>query len=418
MHTTLFLLRSSFTGSIYKNIFLSATSQESRSHPFNSNHCFLNPLFLSRLQSNHSTSPNDNSSALYRKLNCDLYVLNPDGSLENHPGPFDRAHICQTYGLEPRDLQKIDTDIFINVPIIDVRQGRFICFSFRRLRSLVQYNRSIFFAPLTGKVDTTRNFGVKDSAHWERITEAYHQNIKYVHQLYNQRYDPRALIDINSIPFEFRIVEINLEAVYNGLMTKANDLLAEFKIVRERAYTRITIGSLRELALLKEKIDKYKRNADLAHQAILDVLAQDEDMVGMYLTDKRRRDLSDHMQIELLLEACTKQMAEARRSISDLSDSVHTLESATGFMLDAVRNELIGFEIRINIITMGLAIGALIAGICGMNLSHGFEQAPYSFYIIPGATCCFMTGSMVVAIIKLRRYNKIRLSRSNKAAIR
>ncbi len=36
-------------------------------------------------------------------------------------------------------------------------------------------------------------------------------------------------------------------------------------------------------------------------------------------------------------------MAEVRRSISDLSDSVQTLESATGFML----NELLTFEIEL-----------------------------------------------------------------------
>ncbi len=91
-------------------------------------------------------------------------------------------------------------------------------------------------------------------------------------------------------------------------------------------------------------------------------------MIGTYLTDNRKRDISDYIQIELLLEASRKQMAEVRRSISDLSDSVHTLESATGFMLDAVRNELLAFEIRINIVTMGLGMGAFIAGIYRMVL--------------------------------------------------
>ncbi|CAF5162548.1 unnamed protein product, partial [Rotaria magnacalcarata] len=30
----------------------------------------------------------------------------------------------------------------------------------------------------------------------------------------------------------------------------------------------------------------------------------------MYLTDNRKRDIADHTQVELLLEACTKEMAE------------------------------------------------------------------------------------------------------------
>ncbi len=69
--------------------------------------------------------------------------------------------------------------------------------------------------------------------------------------------------------------------------------IVEFQNVRERAYDRIPVGSLRELALLKERVNKYKRNADLA---------QDGDMIGMYLTDNSKRDISDHMQIELFLK--------------------------------------------------------------------------------------------------------------------
>ena len=366
-----------------------------------------------RFESSNSLTRSDSIPTSSHKLNCDISILTKDGRLQVHQGPFDRAQICQEYGLEPRDLQKIDTDLLINVPIIDVRQKRFICFSFRRIRSLVQFDRTIFFVPSAEKV-LAEPFGIKTAVHWERIAQDYHRNVKYIQQIYCERFIDQSSIHHDAIPFEFRITEINLETVANRLKFKTTDLLNEFNNVRERAYTRITLGSLRELALLKEKIDKYKRNAELAHQAIVDVLAHDEDLIGMYLTDNKQRDLSDHIQAELLLEACTKQMAEVRRSISDLSDSVHTLQSATGFMLDAVRNELIAFEIRINIITMGLGIGAFIAGIYGMNFTTGFEQNPYAFYAIAGTASCFMGGVVAFAIKRLLRHGNIRLHRSNK----
>ena len=352
------------------------------------------------------------------KLNCDIIILTKDGQLTNHYGPFERAQICQQFNLEPRDLQKIDTDLLINVPVIDVRQNKFICFSYRRLRSLVEANRSIFFLPSADKV-TSEPLGLNSTPiHWERIARDYHRNIEFIQRIYNERFvQNQSLHYLQSIPFEFCLTEINLEAIANGLRTKTNELVIQFKNVRERAYNRITLTSLRELALLKEKVDKYKRNADLAHQSIVDVLAQDEDMIGMYLTDNRKRDLSDHMQIELLLEASTKQMAEVRRSITDLSDSVHTLESATGFMLDAVRNELLAFEIRINVVTMGFGLGAFIAGIYGMNLTNGFEQNPYAFYAVAGTTLCFIGGAIAIAFVRLLRYRKVRLHRSNKIDI-
>jgi len=375
-------------------------------------------LFVStcRYQSSKSIPQLEFIPSASHKLNCDIFILSKAGALQVHRGPFDRAQICQEYGIEPRDLQKLDTDLVINVPIIDVRQNRFICFSFRRLRSLTEFDRTIFFLPSADKV-TREPFGIKDAVHWDHVAQAYHRNIQYIHQVYNERFINQTSNNVDIIPFEFLITEINLEAVAHGLQSKGHDLLNEFKNVRERAYDRITIGSLRELALLKEKVDKYKRNADLAHQAIVDVLAHDEDMIGMYLTDKRQRDISDHIQVELLLEACAKQMAEVRRSISDLSDSVHTMESATGFMLDAVRNELLGFEIKINIITMGFGMGAFIAGIYGMNLSNGFEQTPYVFYFITGTSCLFISGIIVMGITRLRRYRRIKLHRSNKTHV-
>ncbi|CAF2108218.1 unnamed protein product [Rotaria magnacalcarata] len=367
-------------------------------------HYLFNTLPYSGISSQFQSSKtklNENfSSNDSRKLNCDIFILTKDGALQVHRGPFDRAQVCQQYSLEPRDLQKIDTDIIINVPTIDVRQNRFICFSFRRLRSLVQVDRSIFFVPSAEKI-LRGSSGIKDTIHWERIARAYQRNVRYAYELYNKRFITDQLNNIDLMPFELRITEINLETVAHQLELKTTGLLNEFRQIREQAYTRITLGSLRELALLKEKVDKYKRHADLSHEAILEVLAHNEDMIGMYLTDNRKRDIADHTQVELLLEACTKEMAEVRRSISDLSDSVRTIESAIGFILNAVLNELLTFEIKINIIMMGFGIGAFIAGIYGMNLLNGIEQAPYAFYAVAGSGFCFLSGFISIVVVGL-----------------
>ena len=111
-------------------------------------------------------------SSISHLLNCDINVLNKNGQLEVYSGPFDRGEICKKYEVEPRDLQKIDSEILINVPLIDVRGKRFICFSFLRLRCIVQSDRSIFFVPSAEKV-LSEPFGIKSSIHWERIAQDY-----------------------------------------------------------------------------------------------------------------------------------------------------------------------------------------------------------------------------------------------------
>ena len=349
------------------------------------------------------------SDRISHQLQSDIYILNQDGSYEVIEGPFNRAEMCEKYLVEPRDLQKIDTDLQIKVPLIDVRQRKFICFSFEQHRSLVQSNRSIFFLPIKERNDR-QAFLIRDSIQLENLRLKYENNFDYIQEIYNERLKSGKSL---SIPFEFQLTEISLDSIAYDLQKKTNRLLIEFGNVRENAYHQITVGSLRDLAQLKEKVDQHKRNIDLSSKAILDLLAHDEDLIAMYLSDPKQRDLSDHIQIELLLEASTKQMAELLRSISDLSDSVQTLESAIGFILDTVRNDLLAFEIKINILTMGLGIGAFIAGIFGMNLLHGFEQQPIAFYIVSGSSFGLIGFIVIYYLRRLSKFRKVRLQRTN-----
>jgi magnesium transporter len=354
----------------------------------------------------------DNLSIDSHKLNSDIHILTSDGVIRVHHGPFDRAEICREYNVGPRDLQKIDTDLHINVPLISIRHGKFILFSFRRHRCLVQSDRGIFFVPSNEKIPF-EPFGIKNIDEWKKLIHAYHRNVRYVHDLYKQRFITENTKSLSQMPFELRIMEIIGESIAYGLKLKTQDIHMEFDSIRQSSYDQITLGSLRQFALIKNKVDKHHRNADLAHRAWLDLLTYDEDMNAMYLTENRERDTSDLSEVELLLESCTKQMAEVCRSIYDLKDSIHTVESTTGFMLDAVRNQLLAFEIQINIITMGFGIGAFITAIYGMNLTSGLEESPRALFIIAAFSSCFALASIATGIHRLFKYRKIKLHRAH-----
>ena len=115
---------------------------------FSINNILLNTSDASERAKNRLDSLCVNS----RQLNSDIYILNCDGILHVHHGPFNRSEICREYNIGPRDLLKLDTDLYINVPVINVRHGKLICFSFRRHRGLIQSDRSIFFVPSNAKV--------------------------------------------------------------------------------------------------------------------------------------------------------------------------------------------------------------------------------------------------------------------------
>ncbi|CAF3953717.1 unnamed protein product [Rotaria sordida] len=345
-----------------------------------------------------------------RVLNSDIHILTPDGVLRVHHGPFDRAEICREYNIGPRDLQKLDTDFRINVPVISARHGKFILFSFRRHRTIIQPYRSIFFVPSNENIPS-EPFGIKNVAEWEKITHAYHRNVRYIHEVYNQRYITENTKSFSQMPFELQITEIIGESIAYGLKLKTQDIIMEFEKIRRSSYARISIESLRKLAFIKSNVDKHHRNADLAHQAWLDLLAYDEDMIGLYLTENRQSDSSDLSEIELLLESCAKQIAEVCRLVYDLKDSVQNVESTTGFMLDAVRNELLALEIRINIITMGFSIGAFITAIYGMNLYSGIEGHPRALLFVATISSCFAITSIAIGLYRLFKYRRVKLDR-------
>jgi magnesium transporter len=355
----------------------------------------------------------DNLCVNSRKLNSDIHIITSDGILHVHHGPFNRAEICREYNIGPRDLQKIDTDLYINVPVISVRQGKLILFSFRRHRGLIQHDRSIFFVP-SNDIIPFEPFGIKNVSEWEKIINAYHRNVRYVYQLYNQRYiSTEHIKTFPQMPFELRIMEIIAESIAYGLTLKTQDILLEFETIRQNSYAQITVGSLRQLSFIKTKVDKHERNADNAHKAWLDLLTYDEDMIALYLTPNQGNDLPDLTEIEFLLESCAKQLAEVCRAIYDLKDSVQTVENTTGYMLDAVRNHLLAFEIQINIITMGFGIGAFITAIYGMNLSSGFEQHPRALLFVAAGSSMFVIASVMIGIRQLFKYRRIKLHRSN-----
>merc|ERR1712135_240026 len=47
--------------------------------------------------------------------------------------------------------------------------------------------------------------------------------------------------------------------------------------------------------------------------------------------------------------------------------------------LDTVRNRMIRMSLFMEMGTLSLASGAVVAGVFGMNLTHGFEESPIAF---------------------------------------
>jgi magnesium transporter len=69
----------------------------------------------------------------------------------------------------------------------------------------------------------------------------------------------------------------------------------------------------RRLLHCSRKLSNFHNRAELVQEALTEVLEQDEDLNAMYLTDKKQgvaRQVSDHEELEVLLESFSKQVEE------------------------------------------------------------------------------------------------------------
>ncbi|KAK7055444.1 magnesium transporter [Favolaschia claudopus] len=280
-------------------------------------------------------------------------------------GQFKKSDLYSSSIYKPRDLRKIDSRVPNLVPTILIRREAFLV-NILHIRALVKADTVILF-------DT---FGSADSR---------------LHSVFLYHLEHNLKTKGLGLPYEFRALESILLSVVSALE-------AEMVFIR-----------------------------NLVEEALDEVLAQDDDLTAMYLTDKTNditRELDDHEDLEVLLESFNKQVEEIvneAENIESASPSAHTNVQSTQeiveLILDSNRNALLALDLKVSIITMGIGSGAMVAGIFGMNVSltrllqfsiahaRASKTHPWAFYGMTGFATALVA---VVALSGLRILAKIR----------
>ncbi|KAF8588206.1 Mg2+ transporter protein cora-like protein [Ramaria rubella] len=313
-------------------------------------------------------------------------ILDVEGVVRTISGQFKKSDLCVEHRLNPRDLRKIDSRIPNLVPTILARKEA-ILVNVLHIRALIKADAVILFD----------SYGSPDS----RL-----QSIFLYHLEHN-------LKSKGGLPYEFRALESIFVSVLSAL---------EAEIV----FMRNLIGGL--LAELEDDIDrdKFKRllhysrrlgafqnRAKLVEEAIEEVLEQDEDLAAMYLSDKkanRPRALKDHEDLEVLLESFSKQVEEIVNEAETISSNVQSTQEIVELILDSNRNALLALDLKVSIGTMGIGLGALVAGLFGMNLQSHLEENPYAFSIMTGIAALITALVTWGGLRKLARIRKVGLS--------
>ena len=113
----------------------------------------------------------------------------------------------------------------------------------------------------------------------------------------------------------------------------------------------------------------------------------------------------DTGEVEMLLEAYYKQCDEIVQQAETMINNIKSTEDIVNIILDANRNSLMVFELRVAIFTLGFTIATLLPAFYGMNLKNYLENSGVAFVSVVGVSL-LMGG--IMSIVYLRRLRDVR----------
>ncbi|GAB2293679.1 Magnesium transporter MRS2-1 [Dionaea muscipula] len=227
------------------------------------------------------------------------------------------------------------------------------------------------------------------------------------------------------LPFEFKALEVALEAACTFLDSQAFELEVEAYPLLDELTSKISTLNLERVRRLKSRLVALTRRVQKVRDEIEQLMDDDGDMAEMYLTEKKRRmEMSSYghqsligyksndfaqsisaptspassppssrklekiesmassrhgsvrssesgtgsiEELEMLLEAYFVVIDSTLNKLTSLKEYIEDTEDFINIQLDNVRNQLIQFELLLTTATFVVAIFGVVAGVFGMN---------------------------------------------------
>eukprot|EP00835_Amoeboradix_gromovi_P000028 NODE_1_length_95616_cov_0.657642.p28 type:complete len:347 gc:universal NODE_1_length_95616_cov_0.657642:15560-14520(-) len=277
-----------------------------------------------------------------------------------------KLDLCASFGLQPRDLRKVDSRIK-TYPSLLVREEAIII-SLESIKAVVSHNRMLLFEPQT-------------TLELEKLSQL-------MFSLENKLSDPT-----DPLPYEFKILEVMLESY-------AVDLQEDLKLISTpveqildsfQKQNKISRKDLMSLLYHSKELNSFLQKVEPFSRSLSELLENDEDLAELYISEKKihpdkfsrlRVGDNNHTEIELLLESYVSRIEEVLQLTAELQKQVATTEGIVNITLDSERNDLIILELKLTILSASASTGALFSTLFGMNLLTGFEENLNAFWYV------------------------------------
>ncbi|KAL9232958.1 hypothetical protein vseg_008011 [Gypsophila vaccaria] len=211
-------------------------------------------------------------------------------------------------------------------------------------------------------------------------------------------------------PFEFRALEVALEAICSFLAARTTELETSAYPALDELTSKISSRNLDRVRKLKSAMTRLIARVQKVRDELEQLLDDDDDMADLYLSRKLeapvspvsgsgavwfpssptirskisrasrasmvtvRGDENDVEELEMLLEAYFMQIDGTLNKLTTLREYIDDTEDYINIQLDNHRNQLIQLELFLSSGTVCLSIYSLVTAIFGMNIPYNWNE--------------------------------------------
>ncbi|MED6182065.1 Magnesium transporter MRS2-I [Stylosanthes scabra] len=245
----------------------------------------------------------------------------------------------------------------------------------------------------------------------------------------------------NEFPFEFRALEVALEAICSFLDARTIELETAAYPALDELTSQISSRNLDRVRKLKSAMTRLTNRVQKIRDELENLLDDDDDMADLYLS-KKLANLSspassfgahpnwllsspnpdskihgsskastatslqvenDVEELEMLLEAYFTQIDGTLNKLNTLREYIDDTEDYINIQLDSHRNQLIQLELFLSSGTVCLSIFSLVAAIFGMNIPYTWKDGHgymFKWVVMVGGMVC---ASLFLSIVTYAR---------------
>ncbi|KAA3471212.1 magnesium transporter MRS2-2-like [Gossypium australe] len=240
----------------------------------------------------------------------------------------------------------------------------------------------------------------------------------------------------NEFPFEFRALEVALEAICSFLDARTRELEIDAYPALDELTSKISSRNLDRVRKLKSAMTRLTNRVQKVRDELEQLLDDDDDMADLYLSRKLAGACSpvssfsvpswyppsptigskisrttrasavtveednDVEELEMLLEAYFMQIDSTLNKLTTLREYIDDTEDYINIQLDNHRNQLIQLELFVSSGTVCLSIYSLVAAIFGMNIPYTWKEGHeymFKWVVILTGLLCTLTFTSIVS---------------------